>query len=83
MLLARGAQRVLVTDGGNASADGRQGEAVLSHQPPPVMVARVTGAGDTFMAAHIVAERRGASRDAALQTALHAAAAYVSGEIGT
>ena len=83
MLLARGAQRVLVTDGGNASADGRQGEAVLSHQPPPVMVARVTGAGDTFMAAHIVAERRGASREAALQAALQAAAAYVSGEIGT
>ena len=82
-LLARGAQRVLVTDGGHASADGRQGEAVVTHQPPKVMVARVTGAGDTFMAAHIVAERKGASRDAALQAAIHAAAAYVSGEIGT
>ncbi len=82
-LLARGAHRVLVTDGGHASADGRQGEAVVTHQPPKVMVARVTGAGDTFMAAHIVAERKGASRDAALQAAIHAAAAYVSGEIGT
>ncbi len=82
-LLARGAQRVLVTDGGHASADGRQGEAVVTHQPPKVMVARVTGAGDTFMAAHIVAERKGASRDSALQAAIHAAAAYVSGEIGT
>ncbi len=82
-LLARGAQRVLVTDGGHASADGRQGEAVVTHQPPKVIVARVTGAGDTFMAAHIVAERKGASRDAALQAAIHAAAAYVSGEIGT
>ena len=82
-LLARGARRVLVTDGGNASADGRQGEAILSHAPPKVMVARVTGAGDTFMAAHIVAERKGASRDAALQAAIQAAAAYVSGEIGT
>ena len=74
---------MLVTDGGHASADGRQGEAVVTHQPPKVMVARVTGAGDTFMAAHIVAERKGASRDAALQAAIHAAAAYVSGEIGT
>jgi sugar/nucleoside kinase (ribokinase family) len=47
------------------------------------MVARVTGAGDTFMAAHIVAERQGADRDAALQTALRAAADYVSGEVGS
>jgi sugar/nucleoside kinase (ribokinase family) len=47
------------------------------------MVARVTGAGDTFMAAHIVAERRGVTRAAALATALAAAATYVSGEIGT
>ena len=82
-LLARGAGRVLVTDGGRASADGRQGEPVISLAPPQVLVARVTGAGDTFMAAHIVAERKGASREAALNAAIHAAAAYVSGEVGT
>jgi len=82
-LLARGAQRVLVTDGGRPCADGRQGATILTEEPPRVLVARVTGAGDTFMAAHIVAERGGATRQQALHTALTAAAAYVSGEVGT
>ena len=82
-LLARGARRVLVTDGGRTSADGMQGQDVIALSPPRVMVARVTGAGDTFMAAHIVAERNGANRHAALQAALQAAAAYVSGAVGT
>ncbi|TKA95270.1 kinase, partial [Cereibacter changlensis] len=48
-----------------------------------VLVTRVTGAGDTFMAAHIVAERRGDPREAALTAALRAAADYISGEIGS
>jgi sugar/nucleoside kinase (ribokinase family) len=82
-LLARGAARVLVTDGGNPCADGRTGAGVIEATPPPVMVTRVTGAGDTFMAAHIVAERGGASRADALARALRAAANYVSGEIGS
>jgi sugar/nucleoside kinase (ribokinase family) len=82
-LLARGAGRVLVTDGGNPCADGMAGAGILTAAPPPVMVTRVTGAGDTFMAAHIVAERSGASREAALQRALQAAANHVSGEIGS
>ncbi len=41
---------------------------------------RVTGAGDTFMAAHIAAEAEGAPRQEALDRALTAAARYVSGE---
>jgi len=48
-----------------------------------VLVTRVTGAGDTFMAAHIVAELRGEDRRAALQSALTAAANYVSGDVGS
>jgi sugar/nucleoside kinase (ribokinase family) len=44
------------------------------------MVTRVTGAGDTFMAAHIASEAQGMDRDAALARALNAAATYVSGE---
>jgi pseudouridine kinase len=44
------------------------------------MVTRVTGAGDTFMAAHIAAELEGSDRAAALERALKAAARYVSGE---
>lgn len=77
-LLDRGAVRVLVTDGGNLCADGA-GD-VITDLPPPVMVTRITGAGDTFMAAHILAERRGEGRPQALRTALNAAATYVSGE---
>jgi pseudouridine kinase len=44
-----------------------------------VKVARVTGAGDTFMAAHIAAEARGADNAQALNAAVEAAATYVSG----
>ncbi len=80
-LLSRGTQRVLVTDGGRTAACGRRGEGVIGAAPPRVLVTRVTGAGDTFMAAHLVAERSGKPREAALQAALHAAAAYVSGDI--
>lgn len=79
-LLSRGAKRVLVTDGARAAADGRD-DGVITQTPASVLVSRVTGAGDTFMAAHLVAERRGASRDAALSAALAAAARHVSGEI--
>ncbi|MBE2277766.1 MAG: kinase [Rhodobacteraceae bacterium] len=82
-LLARGAARVLVTDGGRAAACGRQGAGIVTAAPPQVLVARVTGAGDTFMAAHLVAERRGDDRAAALAAALAAAAAYVSGDIAS
>lgn len=82
-LLARGAGRVLVTNGGQSAAEGRQGQGVIQGQPPRVHVARVTGAGDTFMAAHLVAERRGVPRQEALDEALRAAATYVSGDIGS
>jgi sugar/nucleoside kinase (ribokinase family) len=82
-LLARGAHRVLVTNGGKPAAEGTAGAGVVDGQPPQVLVTRVTGAGDTFMAAHLVAERGGAPRQSALDEALRAAATYVSGEIGS
>ncbi len=82
-LLARGANRVLVTDGGGPCAEAAAGAGVITDTPPAVMVTRVTGAGDTFMAAHIVAERRGETRPVALSHALRAAADYVSGDIGS
>ncbi len=78
-LLARGAARVLVTDGGRPACDGGP-EGLITAQPPEVLVTRVTGAGDTFMAAHIAAETAGADRAQALSRALDAAATYVSGE---
>lgn len=79
-LIARGASRVLVTDGPRAAADA-SADGVISQCPPAVMETRVTGAGDTFMAAHLVAERRGADRRSALVAALEAAARHVSGEV--
>jgi sugar/nucleoside kinase (ribokinase family) len=82
-LLDRGARRVLVTDGGRATADGAAGAGVLAAAPRPVLVTRVTGAGDTFLAAHLIAEQQGANRAAALARALDAAASYVSGDIGS
>ncbi|MFD2739296.1 PfkB family carbohydrate kinase [Sulfitobacter aestuarii] len=78
-LLARGVRRAIVTDGGNPVSVGGP-EGVITQAPPPVHVARVTGAGDTFMAAHIAAELRGAQAEVALTEALRAAALYVSGE---
>ncbi|MCP5037746.1 MAG: carbohydrate kinase family protein, partial [Rhodobacteraceae bacterium] len=78
-LLAAGAVRVLVTDGGNGAAEGAKGG--VTHAPAPkVTVTRITGAGDTFMAAHIAAEARGAEPHEALPAALKAAARYVSEE---
>ncbi len=77
-LLDRGAMRVLVTDGGHDSTDG-SADGLLTMAPPQVQVARVTGAGDTFMAAHITAEARALPREAALHHALSAAADYVAG----
>lgn len=78
-LLQRGATRVLVTDGGNPATDGAP-EGLLTRQPPKVMVTRVTGAGDCFMAAHIAAEAQGQDREDSLATALSAAATHVCGE---
>lgn len=78
-LLDRGAGEVLVTDGGRSAAHaGAHG--VIAAEPPQVPVSRVTGAGDTFMAAHIAAETRGEAPETALNIALAAAAAYVSGK---
>ncbi|WP_299827450.1 PfkB family carbohydrate kinase [uncultured Roseobacter sp.] len=78
-LLTRGAARVLVTDGGSDATEGRP-DGLLTQTPPQVLVTRVTGAGDTFMAAHIAADADGATAEDALRRALHAAATYVSGE---
>lgn len=78
-MLARGAARVLVTDGGSSATEASR-DGAITLVPPRVTVARVTGAGDTFMAAHIAAEAGGADRHTALTAALKAAATYVSGE---
>ncbi len=78
-LIDRGAHRVLVTDGDKSASEGTAGD-IITQTPPSVMVTRVTGAGDTFMAAHIASEAQGMGRADALARALNAAATYVSGE---
>jgi sugar/nucleoside kinase (ribokinase family) len=80
--VARGARRALVTDGAKLCCDA-DAEGLRTACPPEVRITRVTGAGDTFMAAHIAAERGGASRAAALARALGAAATHVSGDLAT
>ncbi len=76
-LRAMGARRVLVTDGAAPMAEaGPDGIRIAC--PPQVRVVRVTGAGDTFMAAHIAAERRGQFGAKAVETALATTAAYIS-----
>ena len=78
-LLSSGASRVLVTNGGSDASAGDQ-TRIITRTPPQVLVTRVTGAGDTFMAAHIAAETEGSPAEEALEKALMAAASYVSGE---
>ncbi|MEW9921860.1 PfkB family carbohydrate kinase [Marimonas sp. MJW-29] len=78
-LLDRGAVRAVVTHGGAPATVG-SAEGLITQTPPEVHVARITGAGDTFMAAHISAELKGRDADTALHDALEAAALYVSGE---
>ena len=78
-MIALGAGRVLVTDGVNAAADAAKDEPTLTETPPQVAAMRVTGAGDSFVAAHVAAELAGASRSEALAAAIRASATHVSG----
>jgi len=79
MLMKRGAARAIVTDGHHNATIASPTE-IITQTPPPVTVTRVTGAGDTFMAAHIAAELQGQNAEQALNAALSAAALYVSGK---
>lgn len=78
-LVEKGATEALVTNGGAEAAIASK-HTVLTLRPPEVLVTRVTGAGDTFMAAHIAAVLRGDAPEQALSAALRAAANYVSGD---
>ncbi len=78
-MLRAGAGRVLVTEGAQMAVDATA-DGTLTQSPPAVEAVRITGAGDTFMAAHIAAEIAGKPRDAALEAAVSAAARYVAGE---
>lgn len=76
-LLNAGAARAIITDGPRAATDTDAARTVTL-PPPPVAAQRVTGAGDTFLAAHLAAELRGLDRHAALSHALDAAAHHIT-----
>lgn len=79
-VVSRGAARVLVTDGPHPAAEAIANGPTLTLPPPPVSVARVTGAGDCFLAAHLAAGLSNQPREAALRQAVEASAAHVSGK---
>lgn len=78
-MVNNGAARVAVTDGSSLACFASP-KVTICQAPRSVQAKRITGAGDTFMAAHMVAEMRGQTPEAAMQFALDAAATYVSGE---
>jgi sugar/nucleoside kinase (ribokinase family) len=82
-LLLAGAARALVTDGAVDASDGARDQELLTQAAQPVQARRITGAGDTFMAAHLFAESLGAPRPEALARAQAAAAAYVAFDEGS
>ncbi|WP_041527186.1 PfkB family carbohydrate kinase [Paracoccus aminophilus] len=79
-VIARGAERVIVTDGPHPASEAMRAAPTHSATPHPVEIRRLTGAGDWLLAAHVKAESAGAPRDLALVTATAAAADYVSGK---
>lgn len=77
-LRARGAAAAIVTDGA-APATAATAEAVVTRVPPAVGARSVTGAGDAFVAAHLVALADGLAPEPALAAALDAAARHITG----
>jgi pseudouridine kinase len=73
-----GVVRAVITDGTAPAADAGPHGLVMC-TPPAVPVARVTGAGDCFIAGHVAAVLRGAPPETALAKALDLAAAWIGG----
>lgn len=69
--------RVIVTDGPK-SVTLVADDKLISAKPPTVKVARITGAGDVFMASHIQAEMMGHKHLNAIEFALNQTAKYIS-----
>lgn len=79
-VVARGAARAIVTDGAHLVADALTDAPTLVCEPAKVEIMRVTGAGDAFLAAHLIAEQAGSDRQTALNIATQAATDHVSGK---
>jgi pseudouridine kinase len=76
-VLARGAAAAIVTDGARPATAAEAGTTVTL-APPPVTPRSVTGAGDAFVAAHLAARADGLAPEAALASALDAAARHIT-----
>jgi sugar/nucleoside kinase (ribokinase family) len=70
---------VVVSDACRPATVLRYGQIAASVAPPPVTVAEVTGAGDTLAGTFLAAAARGLGDGDALQAAVTAASAAVSG----
>lgn len=77
-LQIRGAAEVVVTDSARPAAAAGPGY-LLTCAPPQITARTTTGAGDAFLAAHLDLATSGADPQAALDGAVTAAAAHVSG----
>lgn len=78
-LAVRPAVSAIVTDGPapvTAATDGR----LVTRSPPAIAARSVTGAGDVFVAAHLVARAQGCDTGAALDRAIAAAARHLTRE---
>lgn len=75
-----GFSQAIVTDGARMAAMCK-GSDTFNLVPPKIEMKRATGAGDSFMAAHICAQMRGDTDKDAFQAALDLASNYVSGKI--
>jgi sugar/nucleoside kinase (ribokinase family) len=78
-VLDHGVAEALVTDGAAATSFA-SAAGVLSLLPPPVATRSLTGAGDVFVAAHLVARGDGLDPEAALRSAHAASALHVSAQ---
>ena len=72
----------VVTDGAGPVAAASGGE-IVTRSPPTVAARSVTGAGDSFVAAHLVARAEGCDADEALVRAIAAAVRHVTRVITT
>jgi len=80
-LTAAGAWRAIVTDGVKPAADVQRGQPLIVARPAKVQIKQITGAGDVFMAQHILAELDGAPPEEALKSAIGEAQNFVAGKI--
>ena len=76
-LINAGCARVLVTDGAQEVCLATS-SSQISKLPRQVPVKKITGAGDTFMAAHIAAEFHGKSPEMAMEFAVDTTAKYIA-----